>query len=87
MTTVTVAAAALDAAISTLHTSLGAYVTACAAAQTAYRLANARSSHRLDNACQNARAVILADVFTANVLGTSVHTPVPPPLATQHAAD
>jgi hypothetical protein len=88
MGTVTVAAAALDTAISTLHTTLAAYVNACGAANATYRQATPnQSKHSLDNCCQQARAAILADVTTSIVLADDLQSPVPPSLASQHSLD
>ena len=89
MSTVTAAASALDAAISTLHTTLASYIHACDTANAALRTSNRyQSNHGLENAPQQARAAILGDALTAAVLvGGPVHSSMPPTLAAQHAND
>ncbi len=83
------AATALDAAVVTLHSALANYIRAADTANATLRTSNRyQSNHGLENAPQQARAAILGDALTANVLvGGPVHSSAPPALATQHAND
>lgn len=88
MSTVTTAAAALDAATTSYISALNTYINACSTANGAYRAANAKTSNaRLDGAPGQALALLLSDGVCAGMLSQEPIAPPAPTLASQHAAD